>query len=470
MTLLEFYTELCKNDSFFYYYFSTSGKCGGKVFSFINTNYRGILTKSKGELQGFAKGFRVLENVEGIPRSSWVRHAGKQETEKQHVVNMRKAEFFRVVDDRYQKTSRGIVFKKMVIDTTLTDIEKKLLCLLMLLSGYFSDTPNYIVEQTKLFFRYCNEAGYSDSEILQYQKEFVDYSKSSTNNLELFEQEYIFIDSFYQPFGDIFFLKNYKEASTLEKEELSKYVARHHQAKRKDCILAKKFESGGNYTKTTVTDNAWILYVTKKVIDANPARFEDFIRVLIDSYGELYSVNKNSLNAFIYNTDKNRSVLQVIYSKVMNVAISPLSVEKDLTEDELKELSFSDSTDEGGLQALDLVSSSLKKLAKLNAGYKCVLDSCEMCKYFTAKENNQNYLEIHHFIPREFANDFDYPIEILDNYVALCPNCHRKIHLAVDAERKHMINIIYGARESGLAKHGLRVDIKTLYQYYKIDS
>lgn len=78
-------------------------------------------------------------------------------------------------------------------------------------------------------------------------------------------------------------------------------------------------------------------------------------------------------------------------------------------------------------------------------------------------------MEIHHFIPREFANDFDYPIEVLENYVALCPNCHRKIHLAVDSERKHMINIIFNLRQELLAKKGLVITLQDLYNYYKID-
>ena len=172
---------------------------------------------------------------------------------------------------------------------------------------------------------------------------------------------------------------------------------------------------------------------------------------------------------FIYDTNKNRSVFQVIFCKVMNVPISPLMVEKDLSDIEIKELSLSDATDEEGATNLDIVSSSLKKLAKLNTGYKCVLEECEMCKYFTAKENNKNYLEIHHLIPREFANDFDAPIEILDNYIALCPNCHRKIHLAVDAERKHMINTLFNQRKTKLSMKGLSIDIETLYNYYKIN-
>lgn len=174
MKLLELYKEVNKNADFFDYYVSTSSKKGGKVFSFISTNYRGILTKSGEELQGFAKGFAVIENVEGITRSNWQhRTKANQELEKQHVVNMRKSELFRVVNDSYEKTSRGIVFKKMIDNDDLSYNEKKFICLFLLLPGYFSDIPNYILEQTKIFYNECNKRGYVDSEILNLQKDFV---------------------------------------------------------------------------------------------------------------------------------------------------------------------------------------------------------------------------------------------------------------------------------------------------------
>ncbi len=470
MKLVEFYKQLCLNPEYYNYYFSTSGKNGGKVFYFINTNYRGILSSSNGELQGFAKGFRVIENVEGIKRSNWVRKAGtKQEIEKQHVVNMRKAELFRVVNDAYTKTSRGIVFKKMIEEENLSYFEKKFICLLLILSGYFADIPNYILEQTKFFFERCIEAGYTIDEVLAIQKDFINHAKYLSKSSNYFNHEYLFIDSFYMLFNDIDFLKLYKESSISEREELSNYVISNHRNKRNKCILSNKFKSAGNYTFNTLLENAWILYVVRKINDAHITDFDSFVSTALGAYCELFDVNQSHIKSFIYNTDKNRSVFQVIYCKLMNVPISPLMVEKDLTEEELKELSLSDSTDKEGAVALDMLSTSLKKLAKLNTGYKCVLEEIEICKYFTAKENNKNYLEIHHLIPREFSNDFDSPIEIIDNYVALCPNCHRKIHLAVDLERKHMINKLYNSRKDKLIASGLPIDLKTLYHYYKLD-
>lgn len=476
MKLLDLYIELCKNNSFYEKYYSTSSKNYGKVFSFISTNYRGILLKSGDKLQGFANGFEVLERVEGKKRSTWAHNTGtNQEVEKQHVVNMRKSEFFRVVDDAYVKTSRGIVFKKLIEDNNLSYEEKNLICLILIISGYFMDTPNYIIERTKEFFSLCNEAGYSDEEIKLYQKSFIAETINSNVKSDIFLHDYLYIDSFFNSFNGINFLKNYHDSNIQEKIELQNYVKKKYDdkdyaTKNNECLLSYKYKPGGNYVKNTIIDNAWILFVTKKIIDSNCKDFDMFIAAVIKAYQEIFTVDVARLRTFIYNTDKNRSVIQVVFHKIYNLPISPLQVEKDLTPDEIKELATRDTTDLAGAEAVDTVSASLKKLAKLNANYKCVLDECEMCKYFTAKENNKNYLEIHHLIPREFANDFDEPIEIIENYVALCPNCHRKIHLAVDTERKHMINILYKQRIVLLEQHGLKVALEDLYKYYKIDT
>ncbi len=471
MKLLDFYKDLSSNSRVHEFYFSTSGKNGGKVFSFINTNYRGILTLRGNELQGFAKGFRVMEGVEGNPRSTWDRSIiTNQEKQKQHVVNMRQSELFRVIDDTYHKTSRGIVFKKMLDNPSLTYYEKKFICLLLLSASYFNYTPNYIIEQTKVFFARCNEAGYSDYEILKLQKEFIEFAKKSDEVELIFQYDYLYLDSFYKKCNDIDFLSVYCESAKEEKEELKNYIQTNYAKHQYSCVLSHKFKPCGNYTKNTILDNAWILFVIKRILDCNNKNFDEFIKNAIQVYNELFNIDEKRIRTFIYDPDKNSSVFHVIYYRIMNLQIPAIQVAQGLTQEEIKELSSSDATDEAGVQALNMVSSELKKLAKLYTNYKCSLEECEMCKYFISKENGKNYLEIHHFIPKEFANDFDAPIEILDNYVALCPNCHRKIHLAVDNERKHMINTLYNQRKEKLDNHGLHVELSQLYDYYRIDS
>lgn len=66
------------------------------------------------------------------------------------------------------------------------------------------------------------------------------------------------------------------------------------------------------------------------------------------------------------------------------------------------------------------ISEAAKRLAK----GKCAL--CGNDAPFKDK-NNKPYLEAHHIIPLS-----DGGLDVLDNVVALCPNCHRKIHSLQD--------------------------------------
>lgn len=468
-SLRDYYIQLNKVSLFRDEYCSTSGNKSGKIFFFLNTNYRGILIKSGSRLTGFANGFEVLSAIEGIERSEWIKSSQtSQEKEKQHVVNMRKAELFRVVDSTYHKTSRGIVFEKAMSNKVLKFEDKKFLTYLFILTGYFNNIPNYIFERTKEIYEYWENSGISAQEALETQRDFIRKANGDTKMLELLLHDYVYMDSFAIPFGEINFLNEYWNSSEVQKLKLKEYIYENYDNKSYRCLISYKFKPGGMYVKNTILENAWILALTKTLIDNAPKNFDQFINIALEEFGKYFAINKTNLKKFIYDTDKNRSVFQVIFCKAFNIPMPLLSMEKDLTVEEIQELGQIDPTDENGQQKLNDVNQSLTKLAKLKSNYKCDLEDTEMCKYFTAKSTNKNYLEIHHYIPREFANDFDDTIEVLENYVALCPNCHRKIHLAVDTERKHMINILYNKRQQALAKRNLNIDLKTIYSYYDI--
>lgn len=281
------------------------------------------------------------------------------------------------------------------------------------------------------------------------------------------------MDSFCFPYVDINFVRVFKNSSTTEKEELKNFVSQNykqaHYQNKSNCIVSYKYKPGGNYVKNTIIDTTWILYLSHTLMTAEIHNFDDFINYAINTYNEIFPINKSNLKAFIYDTNKNRSVFEIIYCKLFDVSIPVIDVAKDLTQEEIFAIGPVDATDENGLKTLNIITQSLKKLAKIQSNYKCCFDTCEVCKYFTSKETHKPYLEIHHFIPREFANDFDNSIEIVENYAALCPNCHKKIHLAEDTERKHLINILYSERKNVLSEHGLNVTLDQLYAYYKID-
>ena len=79
------------------------------------------------------------------------------------------------------------------------------------------------------------------------------------------------------------------------------------------------------------------------------------------------------------------------------------------------------------------------------------------------------YIEVHHFIPQEFRNEFSNSIEVFANYATLCPHCHEMLHKAVDNERKPLINYLYNERYNRLETMGIGIEISALYEFYGID-
>ena len=175
----------------------------------------------------------------------------------------------------------------------------------------------------------------------------------------------------------------------------------------------------------------------------------------------------------------NKKVFDPIFEEVLeledidvsdNTLIEKIQLSQIDTQD--KPEKYIDETSEVGRQQLKAIFALKKRQAKVLSNFICALEKVNNCKpiYFTAKKSNKNYLEVHHFIPQEFRNDFSYSIEVLANYVTLCPRCHRQIHLALDRERKHLINSLYEERKDRLQLVGLGLDLNGIYEYYKIDS
>lgn len=50
--------------------------------------------------------------------------------------------------------------------------------------------------------------------------------------------------------------------------------------------------------------------------------------------------------------------------------------------------------------------------------------------------NKKPYMEAHHLIQMSAQDNFYSTLEFADNIVCLCPNCHRKIHRAIDQEKR----------------------------------
>lgn len=107
---------------------------------------------------------------------------------------------------------------------------------------------------------------------------------------------------------------------------------------------------------------------------------------------------------------------------------------------------------------------SVKESRKVRSKYRCEIDPTH--RTFTAKINKEPFVEGHHLIPFCKRNDFDVNIDIVENIVALCPVCHRLVHLATDDEKRVILTKLYEYNIKDLQKAGINISLEQLIEFY----
>jgi 5-methylcytosine-specific restriction protein A len=107
----------------------------------------------------------------------------------------------------------------------------------------------------------------------------------------------------------------------------------------------------------------------------------------------------------------------------------------------------------------------ISKAALNSAGYKCEVDETHLT--FISKASGQPFMEAHHMIPMEYQDDFTYSIDVPENVISLCPNCHRKAHLSVMEEKESLLEKLLTEREMQLKSRGIEIDRNRLLSFYK---
>lgn len=102
--------------------------------------------------------------------------------------------------------------------------------------------------------------------------------------------------------------------------------------------------------------------------------------------------------------------------------------------------------------------------AKQQANYACEFDIRH--ETFISEISNKQYIEAHHLIPMKYQEQFEYPLDIPENIVALCPNCHRAIHHGIKQQKNEIISKLFNTRKKSLQDNGLNIDIIKLLKMY----
>lgn len=384
---------------------------------------------------------------------------------------MRNAKLFfeKKVEDGsfFELTEKGKIFDKIVYGE-YSEYEQYFLALIFIIDANINKEKNYLLVKTREVFDTILGKNFTEEKIILKLEEVL---KLKTSKLEDYMvKDFFFIHSFYD---DQDFIINFLNSTEKEKEELRKYILKNKKDKNYICCLSKKYQNSGSVTVKTFYSEVYIFYMNLLILKNINDEKENIFYFILEHIFKLQNGDFN-IKKIKNLLDKNKSLFFDTYSILANKPDEEfykirVFVENiiEAPKDEKKE--YLDETNLEEKRKIKQTFNSLKNIAKKEQGYKCIFDGpINQCQYFTSKSTEKTYLELHHIIPREFRNEFGYSIEVLANYIALCPYCHRKIHNAKDREREMLVNNLFEIRKKRLTTVGLDLKLEELKKFYKI--
>jgi 5-methylcytosine-specific restriction protein A len=110
--------------------------------------------------------------------------------------------------------------------------------------------------------------------------------------------------------------------------------------------------------------------------------------------------------------------------------------------------------------------SDISFTALTNASFKC--ENNIIHETFISAKTGHQFVEAHHLIPMEFQNDFENSLDVPENIISLCPNCHRGFHLAEESYRNNIVLKFHNKRRERLDDRGIYVSSDKLLSFYKV--
>ena len=84
---------------------------------------------------------------------------------------------------------------------------------------------------------------------------------------------------------------------------------------------------------------------------------------------------------------------------------------------------------------------------------------------FIRKGSDKNYTEPHHLVPMAYSDQFEVSLDVEENIVSLCSNCHNQLHYGEGAGE--LLDKLYQARKEDLKKVGIIISLNELKKMYE---
>ena len=178
---------------------------------------------------------------------------------------------------------------------------------------------------------------------------------------------------------------------------------------------------------------------------------------------EVFFIDKNYQNISLWIKNKDRNIkINELAIWLAKKDITPEEKQKIIYEYKMKNLTIDDDDE------IEYSSQNMKEFAKQQSDFMCEFNREH--RTFISKSKQQQYVEAHHLIPFSERKNFDVSIDIVENIVCLCPNCHRKIHLAIDEDKIELIRPLLNNKIKDLHKMWVNITEDKLFSFYKIET
>lgn len=99
-----------------------------------------------------------------------------------------------------------------------------------------------------------------------------------------------------------------------------------------------------------------------------------------------------------------------------------------------------------------------------NARHKCEINNEH--ESFIRRRTKLRYCEPHHLVPMAFQERYKYSLDVEENVVCLCSNCHNQIHYGEGAAK--LVKQLYQQRRNDLGRMNIDIDLETLLSMYDL--
>lgn len=305
MKILEYY-KTQQSDKKWVDKFQKTGKgFSGKLFSCFNTNFR-ILTT-------FFINVKLFKPKSGLKREEWRRYQDKgQEGDKHRIVNLKNAGLLEIVNERYYITAKGDEVLRIDKDTELTEDEKWVLLLLLILDYNTKERSHDLINSVLELDLSLKKHGIETKKFLLMLKDSLNIKEKD----KLFQTDVFWLITFAQ---DDQFDKMYLNSTIKEKEELFNYLLEASREKNSSDLIAHKFVSSGAYSVSTFNEDIKMIFSILILISLRDVNWDNYIDIICKCYSTCNAKRIKkfmSCNISIYQMSYNQSFGQIF--KLLN--------------------------------------------------------------------------------------------------------------------------------------------------------